>query len=177
MRSVFTKVFLLIFYSFFSVAGFCQEDTEFPPGFIMHARVHNGMVTNFHRGADLYVGGVQFVPQVTVVPQLLRAGIVAGGFYTNKKIEGQLGPVLSLKLKTIKAGPFGTAANLHLTAEHLWGTGKQKLVGGGLHADLLNLITLGITAHRDYEFNNWWLQTALGFRISKKKKTVEPFNQ
>ena len=135
------------------------------------------MVTNFHRGADMYVGGLQLVPQVTVVPNLLRAGLVAGAFYGNKDLEGQAGPVVSLKLKTFNAGPFGSAANLHLTAEHLWGTGKQKLVGGGLHVDLLNLITLGLTAHKDYEFNNWWLQTALGFRISKKKKTVEPFNQ
>ncbi len=177
MRSVFPKFLFLIFYCFFSVTGFSQDDTEFPPGFIMHTKIHNGMVTNFHRGADLYVGGIQFIPQVTVVPHLLRAGVVAGGFYANTKIEGQLGPVVSIKLKTFNAGPFGSTANLHLTAEHLWGTGKQKLVGGGLHVDLLNLITLGITAHRDYEFNNWWLQTAVGFRISKKKKTVEPFNQ
>lgn len=135
------------------------------------------MNTNFHRGADLYVGGLQFIPQVGVIPGKLRAGAVAGAFYSGQKLEAQFGPTISVKLKTVSAGPFGSAANIHFTADHLWGTGKQKLAGGGIHLDLLNKIVLGLTAHRDYEFNSWWLQTALGLRLNKIKKTSEPFNE
>jgi len=99
-----------------------------------------------------------------------------GGFYAAKKIDAQFGPTLSYKLKTFNANPFGSAANLHVSVDHIWGTDKQKLIGGGLHIDLLNKLVLGITAHKDYENKTWWLQTGIGIRISKIKKTPEPFN-
>jgi hypothetical protein len=153
------------------------QDTEFPKGFIMHAKLHNGMVTNFKAGADLYVGGIQLVPQFTVVKNKMRAGIVAGAFYNGKIIDGQFGINTSVKLKTINALVFGGAANINLSAEHLWGTSKQKLIGGGINADVLNKVVLGFTAHRDYEFKTWWLQMSLGIRVSKKKKTKEKFNE
>lgn len=153
-----------------------QGDPEFPKGFVMHAKLHNGLITNFHRGADLYTGGLQVIPQFGIIPQKLRAGIIAGGFYANQRWDAQFGPTVSFKLKTFNAGPFGSAANLHLTADHIWGTDKQKLAGGGIHVDLLNKLVLGLTAHRDYEYHTWWIQTALGIRISKLKKTKEPFN-
>ena len=176
MKILRVKITFAILFCVASLIGMAQ-DTEFPPGFVMHAKIHNGMVTDFNSGADLYVGGFQFIPQVTVVPGKLRAGVIAGGFYAGKTFEGQFGPTISVKLKTFNAGPFGSAANLHLSGDHLWGTGKQKLAGGGIHIDLLNKLVLGFTAHRDYEFDNWWLQTALGLRLSKIKKTKEPFNE
>jgi hypothetical protein len=153
------------------------QDTEFPKGFIMHAKLHSGMVTNFKTDADLYVGGIQLVPQFTVVKNKMRAGIVAGAFYNGKIIDGQFGINTSVKLKTINALVFGGAANINLSAEHLWGTSKQKLIGGGINADILNKVVLGFTAHKDYEFKTWWLQMSLGIRISKKKKTKEKFNE
>jgi hypothetical protein len=161
----------------FAQRCFAQTDTEFPKGFIMHAKLHNGMVSNFKAGADFYVGGIQLVPQFTVVKSKMRAGAVAGAFYSGKVLEGQFGLNTSVKLKTLKALVFGSAANVNLSAEHLWGTGKQKLIGGGINLDLLNLLVLSLTTHRDYEFKTWWLQTSIGIRISKKKKMREPFNE
>ncbi len=166
----------ILLFSCFAFRGLSQ-DTEFTKGFVLHSKLHSGMITDFHRGVDLYVGGFQLVPQVTLLPGKLRGGVVAGAFYAGKSFEGQFGPTLAVKLKTFNAGPFGSAANLHLTGEHLWGTGKQKLAGGGIHVDLLNKLVLGITAHRDYEFNTWWLQSSLGLRLSRIKKTTEPFNE
>ena len=169
---------LFLFGSFLFVQQcFAQKDTEYPKGFIMHAKLHNGMVTNFKQGVDLYVGGIQLVPQFTVVEHKMRAGIVAGAFYSGKIVEAQFGINTSVKLKTIKALVFGSAANVNLSAEHLWGTGKQKLIGGGINLDLLNKIVLSLTAHRDYEFKTWWLQTSFGIRISKKKKMRAPFDE
>lgn len=177
MKKISTQLLLCTILFSFSFRCFAQTDTEFPKGFIMHAKLHNGMITNFKNATDLYTGGIQVIPQFTMVEHKLRGGIIAGAFYANKKIEGQFGPTIAVKLKTINAGPFGGAANLHLTADHIWGTGKQKLIGGGIHVDLLNKLVLGLTTHRDYAFNTWWLQTALGIKISKKKKTKEPFNE
>jgi hypothetical protein len=169
--------FPILFGCIFLVQLCFAQDTEFPKGFIMHAKLHNGMVTDFKQGADLYVGGIQLVPQFTVVKNKMRAGIVAGAFYAGKVLEGQFGVNASVKLKTINALVFGGAANINLSAEHLWGTGKQKLIGGGINVDVLNKIVLALTTHRDYEFKTWWLQTSLGIRVSKKKKLKSTVNE
>ena len=175
----FTSCKFIILFSCILFVQHCkaQYDTEFPKGFIMHAKLHNGMITDFKTGADLYVGGVQLVPQLTVLEHKLRAGIVVGTFYAGKVLEGQFGINTTVKIKTINALVFGGAANINLSAEHLWGTGKQKLIGGGINADVLNKVVLAFTAHRDYEFKTWWLQMSLGIRVSKKKKTKEIFNE
>lgn len=167
------SILLLVIFS----CNLLAQDTEFPKGFIMHLKLHSGMVTTFNTVPDLYVGGIQLVPQVTVIEHLLRVGIIADGFYAGKKVQGAIGPTLSLKLKTFKAGFYGSAGNIHLIANHLWGTSDEHLVGGGLVADVLNKITFGITAHRDYNLDTWWFQSELGFRISKPKKPKEAFNQ
>lgn len=169
------KIYCLTILFFAIVPGlYAQTDTEFPKGFIMYAKLHNGMITDFTSKPDLYVGGLQLAPQYTVVPHLLRAGIIAGGFFANKKIQGELGPSLSLKLKTFNASlqgaRVGSLANINLLIDHLWGTGRQRLLGGGIILDAGNLITFGITAHRDYGLNNWWFQSEIALRISKKHK-------
>jgi hypothetical protein len=155
-----------------SVMGYAQE---FPKNeFIMHLRLHNGMVTNFKSSPDLYVGGLQLVPQYTIAENVLRAGIIAGGFYTGKKLQGEAGPTVSFKLKTIVLKSFGSGGNINLSLDHLWGTEQQRLLGGGLNIDLLNFIVVGVSVHRDYNLNNWWLQASIGARVSKVKKPIHP---
>lgn len=165
-----------LFLFFFSLQLWAQ-DPEFPREFIMHLKLHNGMVTNFRgQTPDIYVGGIQLIPQYTIIKNVVRAGVVLDGFYTSKKLQAALGPTLSIKLKTLHAKPFGSAGNIHLNIDHLWGTEKQRLLGGGINADIGNRIVLGLAVHRDYYLNNWWLQNTLGLRISKVKKLSEPFN-
>jgi len=154
-----------------------QDDPEFSKGFIMYLKLNNGLVTQFNSTPDLYTGGIQLIPEFTVVEHRLRAGAIAGVFYTDKKVQVAAGPIVSLKLKTFNVKPFGSAGNINLTLEHLWGSGDQRLLGGGFNVDLLNKIVIGISAHRDYNLNTWWFQNGVAFRISKKKKSVEPFNQ
>ena len=173
MKKFFAYTILGIFFS----SSLLAQDTEFPKGFIMHLRLHNGMQTQFNTTPDLYVVGAQLVPQVTVIPSRLRAGIAAGVFYAYKQVNALVGPTASLKIKSFQAGPFGTAGNVQLNLEHLWGTDNQHLFGGGIYLDLLNKAMVGITTHRDYELNNWWIQGVLAIRISKTKKVDEPFNQ
>ncbi len=149
--------------------------TEYKKEGVLHLRVHNGMVTNFKAAPDLYAGGMQLAWQYGVAPGRLRLGAAAGGFYSQKQIQGIAGPTASLLLKSFKAGEFGTAGNIHLSFEHLWGTEKQKLIGGGLHADVLNKIVLGLTTHYDYQWENWWIQTVIAIRLNKIKKPEREF--
>ncbi len=148
-----------------------QQDPEFPKEFIMHLKWHNGMVTNFHSSSpDPYAGGLQLIPQFTLVPHLIRGGLIAGTFYTGKKLQASVGPTVSVKLLTIRAKPFGSAGNINLNFDHLWGTNKQQLFGGGINADILNKSIIGLLIYRDYNLNNWWVQGAISFRLSKVKK-------
>lgn len=169
---------LLFLFSVVILAASLQaQPTEFTKGWTTHFRIHNGAVTTFSSAPDLYIAGLQVVPQVTLAEGAVRGGLIGGGFFTNKRIYGIAGPTISFLLKTFRASELGSAGNLHVSFDHLWGTDRQTLLGGGLHIDLLNKLTLGVTAHRDYKLNNWWLQTALGIRISKIKRTPQPFNQ
>lgn len=137
----------------------------------MHLNLHSGMVTNFSAGTpELYTGGIQLIPQYTFVTNLIRGGVIVDGFYTDKNLQGAFGPTLSIKLLTLKAQPFGSLGNINLSFDHLWGTGKQRLLGGGINADIANLFILGLSVQRDYNLGAWWLQSNLAFRISKKRE-------
>lgn len=164
---------LLLFFCLYGANLSAQTDTEFPKEFIMHLKLHNGMVTNFTNAPDGYAGGLQLLPQYTIVKNKIRGGVVADGYYTGKKFNAAFGPTLSFKLKTIKLAPFGTGGNIHINIDHLWGTNKERLLGGGINIDIANKIVLGLTAHRDYNLNTWWFQNTLGLRISKVKKLSE----
>lgn len=158
-----------------SSAAFAQ-DPEFPKGeFIMHLRMHGGMVSNFHGNTpDLFAGGLQVIPQYTIIENRIRGGIVGDVFYTGKKFQAAIGPTISLKISTLQLKQFGSGGNLHLSFDHLWGTGGQRLLGGGINLDLLNKLVIGLSVHRDYALPSWWLQGGVSFRISKVKQPPHP---
>ncbi len=155
--------------------SFCQ-DPEFPrKEFIMHAKLHSGVVTNFKGNIpDTYVGGIELTPQYTLAENLLRGGLVLDGYYSGKKLQASIGPTLSFKLTSIQLKKFGSGGNIHVSFDHRWGTGGQRLLGGGLHVDLLNFIVAGVSVHRDYRLNSWLLQSGFGIRLSKVKQPPHP---
>ena len=166
------KTFLLSVLCLSSLLTAAQQ-TEFPKEFTAHIKLHSGMITS--PGADLFVGGLQFIPEYTLVEHKLRGGVIFGGFYSYSEINGLIGPTLSLKLTELQGGHFGSLGNLHLNVDHLWGTDKQRLAGAGINLDLLNKLVISLTAHRDYKWDQWWIQTGIAFRISKVKKPKETF--
>ena len=154
-----------------------SDDTEFRKGWATYLKLDNGLISSFNSSPDLYVGGLQINPQVTVIEHKLRIGATAGVVYADKKIAGLFGPSVAFKLTSINLKNLAGLANLQLIAEHNWGTEKQHLVGGGIGLELLQKAILSFTAHRDYNLNTWWLQTHVGIHL-KKNKTKEPeFNQ
>ena len=153
------------------------DDTEFRKGWATYLKLDNGLITNFHSAPDLYAGGLQVNPQITVIQHKLRLGATAGFVYANKKISGLFGPSVAFKLKSFNLKNLAGLANLQLIGEHNWGTEKQRLVGGGLGLELLQKAILSLTAHRDYKLNTWWLQSHIGIRLKKNKNKVPEFNQ
>ena len=159
----------------FFVWPFCSiAQTEFPKEFIAHLKLSTGLISA-PSAPELFVGSLQVIPQYTIIPFKLRGGLVAGGFYAARRVCGLFGPTISYKLTEFKGGYFGSLGNLHLNADHLWGTGHQRLLGGGLNLDLLNKVVIGLSAHRDYQLANWWLGSSIAFRISALKKVKEDF--
>ena len=173
MLRIFRIYALLLF--FLSVSMVSSAQTEFPQEFIAHIRLHSGMITYNNNAPELFVGGLQVIPQFTLVPNKLRGGAVAGAFYAYNNIHGLFGPTISYKISEFKGGHFGSLGNLHINLDHLWGTDKQRLAGGGINLDLLNKLIVSLSAHRDYQLNNWWLQSGIAFRISKAKQPKETF--
>ena len=166
------KTFLLSILCFASIICTAQQ-TEFPKEFVTHIRLHSGMITS--DGGELFVGGLQLIPQFTLIEHKLRGGVILGAFYSNAQTSGLFGPTFSLKITEFQGGHFGTLGNLHLNVDHLWGTEEQLLAGGGLNLDLLNKLVVSLTAHSDYKHGEWWIQTGIAFRISKVKKPKESF--
>jgi len=164
-----------LLFSFLFTCTVASAQTEFPKEFIAHIRLHSGMITNSGNTADIFVGGLQLVPQFTLIEHKLRGGVVIGAFYAYKEINGLFGPTISWNIKEFKGGHFGSLGNLHLNFDHLWGTDKQRLAGAGINLDLLNKLIVSLSAHRDYKLENWWIQSGIAFRISKVKQPKETF--
>ncbi len=163
----------------FTTTAFAQKktDTEFRKGYILLLKINNAVVTNFHSAPDLYAGGLALNPQFVVAEHVLRLGANAGFVYTNKKLSGIFGPMLALKIKNFDLKNLAGLANLQLIAEANWGTDKQQMAGGGLALEVLQKAQLSFTVQRDYNLNSWWLQTHIGIKLNKKKKTTPIFNQ
>jgi hypothetical protein len=168
---------LLLLFSFTGYSQRNADDTEFRKGWATYLKLDNGLISNFHSLPDLYVGGLQINPQVTIVEHKLRIGATAGMVYANKKIAGLFGPSVAFKLKSFNLKNLAGLANLQLMAEHNWGTEKQRLAGGGIGLELLQKAMLIFTVHRDYNLNTWWLQTHVGIRLKKNKNKEPEFNQ
>lgn len=153
------------------------EETEFRRGWSTWLKLSNGVATRFDKSPDLYVVGLQVNPQVTLVEHHLRAGVNAGFVYTSKKFSGIIGPTLAYRLASFNLKNIGGLANLHLAAEHSWGTDKQRLAGMGLGFEILQKAVVGLMTHRDYNLNQWWLQAHIGIKLGKPKSRTPEFNQ
>jgi hypothetical protein len=179
MQKLTNCLHILVILFFCSQQTFAQnpDDTEFRKGWVTYLKLDNGLTTDFHAAPDLYIGGMQLNPQVTVIVNRLRLGINAGFAYNDKKLSGLAGPSLAYKIKSFDLGEMGGLANLQLVAEHTWGTNSQQLLGGGIGLEALQKILLLFTVHRDYDNNRWWLQSHIGIRLNKTKRTTPDFNE
>lgn len=121
---------------------------------------------------ELYVG------QLTVSPQwglggTLRAGITVGGFYAARRLNGLAGPRIALKVFQFSKVFTAETGNLHLSADYLFGTGNQQLLGGGIHADLAELLILSLNYRRDLHNRANWFQFGIAYHLSRAKIPID----
>ena len=152
---------------------------EFPKGGVLYLEALQGASTRFNKQPDLYVANFQLSPQLTLIPGRLRLAGTGGLLFHQKNIFGTYGGGLNWKLAAINIDPFGSLFNVQLQLQQLFGTGGQKLVGGGIKAELGQIALAGVSVHRDYARNNWWLQAGIGYNLLRRKrnKPADPFDQ
>lgn len=118
---------------------------------------------------ELFVGQLSLAPQWKLVDRTLRAGLLAGGFFTAGKVYGLAGPQLALKVARLGNVFTADVGNLHLTAHYQLGTGRQQLVGGGVHADLAEILLLSLTYQRDVHNRANWFQVGIAYHLFREK--------
>ena len=151
---------------------------EFPSGVTGYLEAHQGVNTTLKGTPDLFVGGLQFRPQFTVIGSLLRLGGTVGVIYTDAHADGLFGASAAIKATTFTVSPFGSIANVQLQADYFRSTRNHSYLGGGPRIEIGQLLMIGLTAHRDLQANAWLFQTTLGYNLFRKKRTgpKDPFS-
>lgn len=165
------KIFSLLLTGFSLCALAQQPPTEFTKGMVLNLELLQGF-TKAKSSPEFYLADLRLSPQWTIAPGVLRAGITGGMFYNNSNISGFGGPNLALNLKTVNAGQMGSLLNLQLVLEHLWGTDKQRLLGGGFRTEIGKKLLLSILTHRDYRLDYWNLEFGVGINFLRTKSST-----
>ena len=127
---------------------------------------------------DRYLATLQLVPQFTVVPGRLRAGLVLGGFYPGTGLGALAGGRLTVR---VAQGPpllLASSFQVHLLAEYLPvvrpGDGtRRQWVGGGIGIETSDLLSLAVKLHRDFQSPATYGQLAVALNLLHKK-TLPP---
>jgi hypothetical protein len=150
---------------------------DMPKGFDLMAEVGQGF--NHPRGGDaLYLATLQLVPQVTVVPEHLRAGLVLGTFYPGTHVGGLAGGRLTLKVIQGPAFLLANSFHVNLQGEYLpavWTGGDtwRQWVGGGIGVETSNLLGLAFRVHRDFKTPATYGQMVVSINF-RYKRTLPP---
>lgn len=118
---------------------------------------------------ELFVGQLSLAPQWKLIDRTLRAGLIAGGFFTAGNIYGLAGPQLALKIARLGKVFTADAGNVHLSANYQFGTRQQQLVGGGIHADLAEILILSLKYQRDVHNQANWFQFGIAYHLFREK--------
>jgi hypothetical protein len=143
---------------------------EFPKGWIYGLEVQQGLKTTFDSKPDLFAATAGAQIQYAIWPSRMRIGGAISGVMTDKKVGYLVGPRLAILLT---AGPqmLGSSLlNVHLQAEHLWGSWNTRLTGGGPAIEIGQRLTISGKVFYDYKGSSWWFLGGLGYTFSKPEK-------
>jgi hypothetical protein len=150
---------------------------EMPKGFDLMAELGQGF--SRPRGdRTLYLATLQVVPQVTLVPERLRAGLVLGTLYPGTKLGVLAGGRLTYKLAQGPPVLLAKSFHVNLQGEYLplvrsgpdtW----RQWVGAGIGLETSNLLGVAVRVHRDFRTPATYGQLALSFNF-RYKRTLPP---
>ena len=145
---------------------------DIPKGAVVMAELGQGF--NHAPGGDaLYLATLQVVPQWTILPGRLRAGLVLGAFYPGTRVGGLAGGRVTVKLFQGPPVLMGNSFHVHLLGEYLpavWAGPAtwRQWVGAGIGLETSNLVGIALKVHRDFRTPATYGQLALAFNLRYK---------
>ncbi len=126
-------------------------------------------------GPELYLATVQLVPQWTLVPGHLRAGVVLGAFHPGYRAGGLAGGRVTLKVLQGPPIMLANSFHVHLLGEYLpavWSSSEkwQQWVGAGVGLEEANLLGLALKVHRSFPAGTVYARLDLTFNLLHKGK-------
>jgi hypothetical protein len=153
----------------------CAQDI--PKGYDLMAEFGQGF--SRPRGdKTLYLATLQLVPQVTLVPEKLRAGLVLGALYPGTGLGVLAGGRLTWKIAQGPPVLLARSFHVNLQGEYLplvrsgpdaW----RQWVGAGIGLETSNLLGVSVRVHRDFRTPATYGQLALAFNF-RYKRTLPP---
>lgn len=145
---------------------------DIPKGFDLFTELGQGFARP-QGGPTLYLAALQVVPQWTVVPERLRAGLVVGAFYPGTEVGGLAGGRLTLKVLNGPAFLLASSFHVNVQGEYLpvvrsadtW----RQWAGLGLGLEAGDLLSLNFRVHRDFRSPATYGQMAVGFNLRYKR--------
>lgn len=169
------KTFLSLVLTFtigFSVFAQSDQDTEFTKGYIFPVSINSGMITQFNNTPELFTGSLSINPQWTVVENLMRVGPSAGLAYGGNEVSGLFGVSVAIKVTTWD-NIMGSFANIYVQPNAQWGTEDQQLLGLALGIEVFKRIHIQLRCDRDYNLNNWQIQSGVAYNLFKTKENQD----
>jgi|GEM_PF-4678395 len=159
-KSIFFKRLFVLLIMLVSLSQFSSAQK------LLHTfQLNGGLVSN--QGADIYLGKLDYLPQLKWDNDVFRVGLNASTFYTRKSLEATGGVNFSWRVKNFTALngnlPFG---GLYLRPAFEVATSSEKILSGTLSLELTQ-VSVNISYGRDFEFDNNLFSTGFAFFFSK----------
>ncbi|MFM7838234.1 MAG: hypothetical protein ACKO6K_01610 [Chitinophagaceae bacterium] len=154
-----------------------QSDPELTPKGVVQVHWTSGLTTRFRNQQEFYSASLTVHPLFTVSNSPLRAGVFTGLLYTAQQLHLLIGPTVSIKLFSWKAGSLGTAANLQLKGSYGWVTRQSSFVSFAVLGELGKRLSTGPWIFNTIHSKEWWFHWGLGWRLGRRRQPQEPFNQ
>jgi len=131
-------------------------------------QLNGGLISN--EVADLYLGKVDYLPQLKWENDVFRAGLSLSGLYTLKEVEAAGGVNFSIRLKEFSALNGNLPlAGIYLRPAFEVTTSSSKVLSTTLSFELTQF-AVNISYGRDFEFDNNWISTGFAFLFSKPER-------
>jgi hypothetical protein len=126
---------------------------------------NGGLISN--ETADIYVGKIDYLPQLKWDNDVFRVGLGVSTLYTRKELEAAGGLNFSWRVVSFSALnsnlPLG---GLYVRPAFELTTFSEKILSGTLSLELAQL-AINFSYGRDLEFKNNWFSTGFAFYFSK----------
>ncbi len=164
-------VCLCTLYVCLTVSVFAQDiETEFEAGFSHHFELGVGARDVWqYKHPRRYFNSLQYAPTFTLPGNWFRIAPMIGAMYPGNEINFVWGLKSAYRIQTGNLNGLGSLYNIHLVAEG-WRNEGSYLFGGGVGAELGQLVTVSFKNLYHTESNEIWSMLSMGVVLYPRKQ-------